>query len=338
MAMQWLMNWIPSKGTYASTKEPEQVFETFYFKRFPDLPKELRIQVWEFYFDVPRIHVLYQGSPFNGHYVSYTDITARTNHHVPAEIRFAAAAINHEALEVFRKTFDLVHINFMNLPSKQLRDLFDDNLHKLVNPKDPTQPLSLSVVPKNILHTRSRLASLVRNPSGTPRDLVIPGVYINWESDLLYLADGGDVNCEMLRRACNGTLASKLRRLAILIHDSYTYDGWRRFYGPSVDFPKPSAELAEVFLAVRLREFEPDPQAMLERDEFGFASYHSIIKGKDGTWEWTQNMKMIERRFVYVARLLREAFPDLEDHKIKWVVDVDYTYHTTKEQYSRNIR
>ncbi len=62
----------------------------------------------------------------------------------------------------------------------------------------------------------------------------------------------------------------------------------------------------------------PSAHAMVERDGFGFVPYDSVMQGQqEGSWEWTQNMKLIERRFVYVTQLLREAFPDLEEHKIK---------------------
>ncbi|KAJ8119643.1 hypothetical protein ONZ43_g3453 [Nemania bipapillata] len=320
MAMRWLMDRLsPSYGDEPAT-EPEYATRTFH--RFPDLPTELRLQIWEYYFDVPRIHVLYQGSSKSQRAleetpVAYADLTARTNHNVPASLRFAAAAINQEAFGVFAKTFDFVHMDFMSLPSKQVKSVFDDKLRSLIDSTDadPTQPLS---IPKDILRSRPDLAEFVRNPGGKPRDAVLPGVHINWESDLLYLTDGGDVNCEMLRRVCNGPIAGKLRRVAILIHDGYKYEGFRRFYGPSVDFPKPSANLTEVTLVVRLNDPEPMRHATLERDDFGFVPYDPVVQGeKGGSWEWLQNMKQIERRFVYVAQVLHEAFPDLEDHKIK---------------------
>lgn len=316
--MQWLKrSFIPRDGNAATETEQEQAVQTFH--RFPDLPSELRLQIWGYYFDVSRIHVLYQGLSTSHQNdetpVAYADLTAKTNDNVPAHRRFAAAAMNREALEVFQKTFDFVHMNFLGLPSKQVRKLFHDKLKSLIGPKDFTQPL---MIPKEVLRSRPDVAELVRNPGGSPPDTVMPGVHINWEKDLLYLTDGTDVNCEMLRRACNGPIASKLRRVAILIHDSYTYEGWRRFYGPSVDFPSPFAKLSEVILAVSLSDIKPSDHTTIERDEFGFVPYDSIIQGQEkDTWEWAQNMKLIERRFMYVAQVLREAFPDLEDHKIK---------------------
>lgn len=320
--MQWLKSsFSPIDGNTATEAETETEQEQveYTFHRFPDLPSELRLQIWGYYFDVSRLHVLYQGLSTshrdNETPVAYADLTAETNHNVLALRRFAAAAINGEALSVFNKTFDFVHMNFMGLPSKQVRTLFQEKLRSLIGPEDLTQPLN---IPKDVLRSRPDVAEFVRNPGGIPRDELIPGVHINWEKDLLYLADGADVNCKMLRRACNGPIASKLRRVAILIHDSCNYEGWRRFYGPSVDFPSPSAKLSEVILAVRLSDLEPSSHTTIERDEFGFVPYDSVIQGqKKDTWEWTQNMKLIERRFVYVAQVLREAFPDLEDHKIK---------------------
>ncbi|KAI1152646.1 hypothetical protein F4825DRAFT_303309 [Nemania diffusa] len=341
MAMRWLMGRISPNYEDKPATEPEHNAGTFH--HFPDLPTELRLQIWEYYFNVPRIHVLYQESSesqraFKQPPVAYADLTARTNRNVPANIRFAAAAINHEAWSVFSKTFDFVHLDFMSLPSKQVKTLFDDKLQSLVDAtdKDPARPHS---IPKDVLRSRPDLAEFVRNPGGKRRDAVLPGVHINWETDLLYLTDGGDVNCEMLRRACNGPIAGKLRRLAILIHDDCKYEGFRRFYGPSVDFPTPSTNLAEVTLAVRLSDSEPMRHATLERDEFGFVPYDPVVQGeKGGSWEWLQNMKQIERRFVYVAHVLREAFPDLEDHKIKWAVDIDYIHRKAETQYSRNLR
>ncbi|TGJ84533.1 hypothetical protein E0Z10_g4238 [Xylaria hypoxylon] len=319
MTMRWLMDRFSlTYENTTTTTEPEEAIRTFH--RFPDLPLELRLQVWEYYFHVPRIHVFYQGSSKSQSGpketpVAYADLTARTNRNVPSSLRFAAAAINYEALEVFRKHFDLVHMNFMGLPSKHVKDLFDDKLRDLLDSKNPEQSSS---IPKDVLQSTPGLAEFVRNPGGKPRDMIMPGVHINWENDLLYLTDGADVNCETLRRVCNGPIASKLRRVAILIHDSCKYEGWRRFYGPSVDFPKPSANLTEVVLVVRLSEIDPSVHAMAERDGFGFVPYDSVIQGKqEASWEWTQNMKLIERRFMYVAQLLREAFPDLENHKIK---------------------
>ncbi|KAI0457366.1 hypothetical protein F5B21DRAFT_92680 [Xylaria acuta] len=338
MAMRWLMDrFSPTDGNVPTT-EPDQTVTTFH--RFPDLPTELRLQIWEYYFDVPRIHVLYQGASKSQRVVeetpvAYADLTARTNHNIPASLRFSAAAINHEALEVFRKTFDFVHMNFMGLPSKHVKDLFD-KFRGLIDPEDPDRRLSIT---SEVLQSRPDLAEFIRNPGGKPRDMVMPGIHINWKNDLLYLTDGADVNCEMLRRACNGPIASKLQRVAILIHDSCKYEGWRRFYGPSVDFPKPSTTPTEVTLVVRLSDLNSTGHATVERDEFGFAPYDSVIQGqKTDSWEWMQNMKLIERRFVYVTQVLREAFPDLEDHKIKWVVDIDYTHHKAETQYSRNIR
>ncbi|KAI0861289.1 hypothetical protein F4860DRAFT_514060 [Xylaria cubensis] len=336
MAMRWLVDRFSVGYGNVPMTEPEQPAGPFH--RFPDLPTELRLQIWEYYFDVPRIHVLYQGKPkcqkdAEGTPVAYADLTARTNHNIPASRRFAAAAINHEALEVFQKTFDFVHMNFMSLPSRHVKDLFDD---KLKDPENPDRRLSMT---KELLRSRPDLAEFVRNPEGKPRDMIMPGIHINWENDLLYLTDGADVNCEMLRRACNGPIASKLRRVAILIHDSCKYEGWRRFYGPSVDFPKPSTTPAEVTLVVRLSDPNPSGHATVARDEFGFVPYDSVIQGqKSDSWEWMQNMKLIERRFVYVAQVLREAFPDLEGHKIKWAVDIDYTHRKAETQYSRNIR
>lgn len=317
--MRWIIDrFSPSYGDIPTT-ESEQIVRTFH--RFPDLPTELRLQIWEYYFNVPRIHVLYQGASKSSRAaeetpVAYADLTARTNHNIPASLRFAAAAINHEALEVFRKTFELVHMDFMSLPSKHVKDLFDDKLRGLVDPEDPDRR-HLSIT-NEVLRSRPDLAEFVRNPGAKPRDMVLPGIHMNWESDLLYLTDGADVNCEMLRRACNGPIANKLRRVAILIHDSCKYEGWRRFYGPSVDFPKPSTTPTEVTLVVRLGNPSPSGHATVARDEFGFVPYDSVIQGqKNDNWEWMQNMKLIERRFVYVAQVLREAFPDLEDHKIK---------------------
>ncbi|KAI3340024.1 hypothetical protein F4824DRAFT_453884 [Ustulina deusta] len=318
MTMRWFTGRFFLVSEDTPVAGPEQDVRTFH--RFPDLPTELRLQIWEYYFDVPRIHVLYPGASksqqaSNGTSVAYADLTARTNRNVPASLRFAAAAMNREALEVFRDKFDLVHMNFMALPSKHVKDLFNDKLRGLVDPENPDQPRSL---PKNILQSTPGLAEFVRNPGGKRRDMVMPGVHINWENDLLYLTDGADVNCETLRRVCNGPIASKLRRVAILIHDSCRYEGWRHFYGPSVDFPKPSANLAEVVLVVRPSDLDPSAHAMVERDGFGFVPYDSVMQGQqEGSWEWTQNMKLIERRFVYVTQLLREAFPDLEEHKIK---------------------
>ncbi|KAI8950581.1 hypothetical protein F4801DRAFT_548379 [Xylaria longipes] len=338
MAMRWLMDrFSPIYGNVPTT-EPEQIIRTFH--RFPNLPTELRLQIWEYYFDVPRIHVLYQGASKSQKAgetpVAYADLTARTNHNVPASRRFAAAAINHEALGVFWKTFDFVHMNFMSLPSKHVRELFDDKFQGLVDPKDPDRRLTIT---KDVLRSRPDLAEFVRNPGRKPRDMVMPGIHINWENDLLYLTDGADVNCEMLRRACNGPIAGKLRRVAVLIHDSCKYEGFRRFYGPSVDFPKPSTTPAEVTLVVRLSDLNPSGHVTVPRDEFGFVPYDSVIQGqKNDSWEWMQNMKLIERRFVYVAQVLREAFPDLEGHKIKWAVDIDYTHRKAETQYSRNIR
>ncbi|KAJ8128077.1 hypothetical protein O1611_g5561 [Lasiodiplodia mahajangana] len=341
MAMRWLMDRVSSSYGHEQVTEPDNIAGPFH--RFRDLPTELRLQIWEYYFDVPRIHVLYQGSPKSQQGVeetpvAYADLTARTNHNVPASRRFAAAAINHEAFEVFLKTFDFVHMDFMSMPSKHVKTLFDERLRGLVDPEgqDPAQPLRIS---RDILRSRPDLAELVRNPGGKPRDRVLSGAHINWENDLLYLTDSGDVNCEMLRRACNGPIASKLRRVAMLIHDGCKYEGFRRFYGPSVDFPKPSANLDEIVLVVRLSNFDPSKHATIDRDDFGFVPYDSIMQGeKGGSWEWMQNMKLIERRFVYVAQVLREAFPGLEDHKIKWAVDIDYIHRKAETQYSRNLR
>ncbi|KAI0108910.1 hypothetical protein GGR51DRAFT_558700 [Nemania sp. FL0031] len=340
MAMRWLMDRLSSSYGHEEATAPGNVPRAFH--RFPDLPTELRLQIWEYYFDEPRIHVLYQGPSKSQRGleetpVAYADLTARTNHHVPASRRFAAAAINHEALEIFLKTFDLVHMDFMSLPSKQVKTLFDERLRDLTNPEqDPVQPLALT---RDTLRSRPDLADFVRNPSGKPREAVLRGVHINWRNDLLYLTDSGDVNCEMLRRACNGPIASKLRRVAMLIHDGCKYEGFRRFYGPSVDFPKPTANLDEIILVVRLENLELSRHAMVERDHFGFVPYDSIIQGeKSGSWEWMQNMKLVERRFVYAAQVLREAFPGLEDHKIKWAVDIDYIHRKAETQYSRNLR
>ncbi|KAI1422588.1 hypothetical protein F5Y12DRAFT_606497 [Xylaria sp. FL1777] len=339
MTMRWLTDRFFL--TYEDTPVAELKEAVSTFHRFPDLPTELRLQIWEHYFDVPRIHVLYPGPSKSrqapdGTSVAYADLTAQTNRNVPASLRFAATTINCEALEVFRNKFDLVHMNFMGLPSKHVKDLFDGKLRGLVASRDPVQPLSIS---KEILQSTPTVAEFFRNPGGKPRDMVIPGVHINWEKDLLYLTDGTDVNCEMLRRLCNGPIAGKLRRVAILIHDSCKYEGWRHFYGPSVDFPKPSADLAEVVLAVRLNNIDPSAHSVVKRDRFGFVPYDSVTQGKqEDSWEWTQNVKLIERRFVYVAQLLREAFPDLEEHQIKWAVDIDYTHRRAETRYSRTLR
>lgn len=313
MAMRWLMDRFSTGPGDALATEPQHVARSFH--RFSDLPTELRLQIWEYYFDVPRIHVLYQKQPKTQQAVDYADLTAATNHQLPASLRFAAATISCEALEVFRKTFDFAHMDFMSLPSKHVKDLFDDRLRGLSNPEDLDQRLC---IPKSLVQSKPDVAEFVKNPASKPRSMVMPGAHINWENDLLYLTNGADVNCETLRRACNGPIASKLRRLAILIHDSHKYEGWRPFDGPSVGFPKPLANLTEVILVVRLNDAESPAQATVPRDEFGFAPYDLVIQGqKKDSWEWTQNMKLIERRFVYVAQVLREAFPDLEDHKIK---------------------
>ncbi|KAI0975433.1 hypothetical protein F4678DRAFT_420253 [Xylaria arbuscula] len=336
MAARWLIDRFSLTCEDTPIAEPDQSVGSFH--RFPDLPAELRIQIWEHYFDVPRIHVLYSASsktPLNETPLAYADLTAETNRNVPSSLRYAAATINCEALKVLRRKLDFVHMNFMGLPSKHVKESFDHKFRGLVDAQQD-QPLS---VPNDLLQSKPDLAEFVRNPGGKARDMIIPGIHINWESDMLYLADGSDVNCEVLRRVCNGPLASKLRRMAILIHDSYKYEGWRPFLGPSVDFPKPSAILAEVVLAVRLNDLDPSAHITVERDAFGFVPYDSVIQGKqEGSWEWTQNMKLIERRFVYVAQLLREAFPDLQDHQIKWAVDIDYTHRRAETRYSRTLR
>ncbi|KAI0513041.1 hypothetical protein F5B22DRAFT_648135 [Xylaria bambusicola] len=341
--MRWLMDrfFLTSEDSSASVPVPVPDQDTRTFHRFSDLPAELRLQIWEYYFDIPRIHVLYPApsklqSTSNGAAIAYADLTAQTNHNVPTSLRFAAATINSEALEVFHKKLDLVHMNFMGLPSKHVKDLYEHRFGDLVDRKDREQALS---VPKDILQSTPELAEFVRNPGGKPRDTLIPGVHVNWANDLLYLTDGADVNCETLRRVCNGPIASKLRRVAILIHDSYKYEGFRQFLGPSVDFPKPSANLDEVVLVVRLSDLDPWVCANAKRDDFGFVPYDSVIQDRQkGSWEWMQNMKLIERRFVYVAQLLREAFPDLEDRKIKWAVDIDYIHRRAETKYMRTIR
>ncbi|KAI1297090.1 hypothetical protein F5Y03DRAFT_284378 [Xylaria venustula] len=336
MAVRWLMDRF--SVTYEDTPIAEPDHSVGSFHRFPDLPAELRLQIWEHYFDVPRIHVLYSASskkPTNETPLAYADLTAETNRNVPSSLRFAAAAINCEALEVFRRKFDLVHMNFMGLPSKHMKESFDHKFRDLVDAQHG-QHLN---IPHGILQSKPDLVEFVRNPGRKARDMIIPGIHINWESDMIYLTDGSDVNCEALRRVCNGPVANKLRRMAILIHDSYKYEGWRPFLGPSVDFPKPSANLTEVVLAVRLNDLDPSTHTTVERDAFGFVPYDSVIQGKqEGSWEWTQNMKLIERRFVYVAQLLREAFPDLKDHQIKWAVDIDYTHRRAETKYSRTLR
>ncbi|KAI0402844.1 hypothetical protein F4802DRAFT_335062 [Xylaria palmicola] len=335
MAMRWLLGRF-ARNYDEQTMKPEE--NAMAFHRFPDLPTELRLQIWEYYFDVPRIHVLYRGSSKSPRGpgetpLAYADLTARTNSNMPASRRFAAAAINHEALEVFQKAFDFVDVNFMSLPSKHVRDLFAG----AASTGDPDHRRS---TPPNHRRPSPGLAASVQNPGGKPRDTTVPGIHINWERDLLYLADGADVNCETLRRACHGPLAGRLRRVAILIHDGCGYAGWRPFYGPSADFPRPAAaKPAEVVLVVRLGDPDPSSCAAVERDEFGFAPYDAVVRGqKEGTWEWMQNMKLIERRFVYVAQVLREAFPDLADQEIKWAVDVDYIHHKAEMQYSRTPR
>jgi hypothetical protein len=321
MALQWLVDRFSVNYNSVPTTEPPRLLGTF--KHFPDLPTELRLQIWEYYFDVPRVHVLYQGPvksqhPLNDPPVAYADLTAGTNYNVPARLRFAAAMTSREALEVFRKTFHPVHLNFLGLPSKHLRDLFDDKFRDLIDCNCPGRPVTMSSIPKGLSQSIPTLAEFVRNPGGKPQHMVMPAAHINWGNDLLYLTDGADVNCEMLRRVCNGPIASKLRRLAILIHDSTKYEGWRRFYGPSIDFPKPSAQLTEVILVVSLSDLEQSTHTTVARDEFGFVPYDSVIQGaQKGSWEWTQNLKLIERRFVYVAQVLREAFPGLENSKIK---------------------
>ncbi|KAI1173554.1 hypothetical protein F4777DRAFT_589742 [Nemania sp. FL0916] len=336
MATRWLMGFLsPTQGAITMA-EPDQPARTFH--HFQALPAELRLQIWQYYFDVPRIHVLYRGpsKSLDEASVAYDDLTAQTNRSMPASLRFAAAVISHEALFVFQKTFDLVHMDFMSLPSKHVRDIFDDRLRSLGDATTPDKTLGLST---EILRSRPDMTAFIKNLSGKPPATIIPGVHINWESDMLYFTDGADVNCEMLRRACNGPIASKLRRVAILIHDSYNFEGWRPFYGPSVDFPKSSANPVEVVLVVRIKDIEPSIYATMERDEFGFVQYDSVYQGQQkDTWVWMQNMKLVERRFMYVTQLLGEAFPDLESQKIKRAVDVDYMHHEAKTRYSRKPR
>ncbi|KAI8629621.1 hypothetical protein F5Y19DRAFT_431271 [Xylariaceae sp. FL1651] len=342
MIMRWLVDGLAllshkNKPTGESRQVPNS------FERFSDLPTELRLQIWEYYFDVPRIHVLYQGpSKLKSCHidppVAYVELVARTNHKMPASLQFAAAVVSREAHEVFSKTFDPVHMGFMGLPSKRLKDSFEDQFRGFTDPEHPDRPLHMSNVSKDLLRSTPQFTEFFKNPTGEPRHMVMPGVHINWGRDLLYLTDGADVNCEMLRRVCNGPFAGKLRRVAILIHDSITFEGWRRFYGPSVDFTEPSAKLEQVTLVVRLSDSEQSSHAKLERDEFGFVAYDSAVQGQKGGWDWMQNMKRIERRFVYVTQVLGEAFPGLEKHRIKWAVDVDYTHQNTATQYSRKPR
>ncbi|KAI0198587.1 hypothetical protein F4808DRAFT_435726 [Astrocystis sublimbata] len=317
MALRWLLDQFSPMQEEIPSTEPDQINRTFHC--FAELPTELRLQIWGYYFDAPRIHVLYHGGSkipkgLAGTPVAYADLTAGTNECVPASRRFAAAAINYEALELFQKTFDFTHINFMGLPSKLVKDLYEEQFRNL----DDASPDRLPPITNEIMRSRPDLAEFLKNPDGRPKDMIVPGIHINWGNDLLYLTDGADVNCEVLRRLCNGPIAGKLRRVAVLIHDSCNYEGWRPFYGPSVDFPKPSTTPTEVALVVRLSNPSPVSNAIVARDEFGFAPYDSVVQGqKNDSWEWMQNMKLIERRFVYAAQVLREAFPDLEDSQIK---------------------
>ena len=318
MTMRWLVNRFFPASEATSVPVPERDDKTFH--RFPDLPTELRLQIWEHYFDVPRVHVLYPAlskpsSTSDGSSLAYTDLTAQTNHDVPASLRFAAATISCEALKVFRSKFDCVHMNFMGRPSKQVKDLYEHKLRDLAALEDQEEAPR---IPKDVLQTAPGLAEFIKNPGGKPRDTLMPGAHVNWESDLLYLTDGADVNCETLRRVCNGPIASKLRKVAILIHDGHKYQGFRQFTGPSVNFPKPSANLDEVILAVRLSDLDVLANAHVKRDDFGFVPYDSVIHDKqEGSWQRMQTMKLIERRFTYVTQLLREAFPDLEQSKVK---------------------
>ena len=278
------------------------------FEKFGELPKELRLLVFEYYFQGPRIHVVFPAPESRGHvtardtlFLRTTSLAAGTNIHLgPGP---PAVAIDHEAYAAAARAGVSV-----GQPGHLARDLVDPTASWRQDTNIPLRPASAS-------------ASEEPRPANT-------AVCVNWADDLLYIAVPHAEHAFWALKFC--TWAKRIRRLAVLI--------------PQNDEPRvplgPYPHIEEVLKAMSALEslsvvwVPPEPATRatcsgLPRDPYGFVPYREYLR--------RTGLVPHQMSFVRAHLTFQKALQGRDSVKLTKMVDVDCV-HSGANGYQRRRR
>ncbi|KAI1079768.1 hypothetical protein F5B20DRAFT_542358 [Whalleya microplaca] len=307
------------------------------FERFQQLPTEIRLQVWGCYFDFPsRIHVLHPGpDPDDDLAVSppaYTQLARRTNQYIQSRNKFAAAVVSREAREILVKAFDSVRMPFQEYEEAKASSRLWNEFRSRY-PSTTSMPQEQSIQPPSLRRYRK----------------LVPSLYMNWDDDLLYLAD--PEGQKLFRGLCSAEWVHKVQRIALLLEDPAIHIGRNRhllhqrpgglplghlynFLERTKSYLKHATKFKQIILVFRLGKQDRLRTENLERDGFGFVPYHSITQLHGRAWSSIQMETLIRD----MTRALSEAFPYLRGaNSIRFVVDVD-CIEIKGDRYLRHLR
>jgi hypothetical protein len=285
-----------------------QVSETF--ECFQRLPTELRLKIWEQYFEKSRIHISKNSLPqLNCLHI----LDAETNRLLSSKQLAAGILINHEAYQVFRETFEVVTMAGIYEPSSGVvrRSL------ATINVADVRE----EAIPENEMDMPPKLSQLLSELEGDDRKSAPSTLAVNWNRDLICLWEVPP----SFRMFLQGKWAPKAQRVALVIKQKPASD-WE--FGPGywrddllmrekVDCP---TTLKQVILVLAWSGDDKPEDDGRERDEYGFAAF-GVLESLVSTEEYTQ----LTRYFTEVAQVIKEAFPHLDRQEgIPWAVDIAY--------------
>ncbi|KAI0479065.1 hypothetical protein GGR56DRAFT_633285 [Xylariaceae sp. FL0804] len=263
----------PAQEQQQQHPEPQEQLPPSIFTCFPSLPKELRLLVWEQHFQAERIHVIHPAPESHGRrpprevlLFNCTVLDAATNIAVPAQL--LAWPANKESLVVSR-----------SMRKAKDRGELVPLAWELVKPYVERRALGDG---ETLSEGQIEAGSDV--PHFANWRAALCDVRIDWAADLVYLSVAhAEQSFWALRYA---ECRTKVRRLAVLIPQSFLEDGSQRPipFGPA-QFLREVLEslenLEDLYVA-----FQPLPGTIprnnaasaLRRDRYGFVSYVEYLK------------------------------------------------------------
>lgn len=291
------------------------------FEKFGELPKELRLLIFEYYFQGPRIHVVFPAPESRGHvtardtlFLHTASLDAGTNIHLgPGP---PAVAIDHEAYAAAAQAGVPV-----GEPVHLARDLVEPTASWRQDTNIPLRPASVSA------SVSVSVSVSVSSSSEEPRP-ASRAVCVDWAHDLLYIAVPHAEHAFWALKFC--TWAKRIRRLAVLI--------------PQNDEPRvplgPYPHIEEVLKAMSALEalsvvwVPPQPVTRatcsgLPRDPYGFVPYREYLR--------RTGLIPPQMSFSRAALTFQKALQGRTSVKLTKVVDVDCV-HSGANGYQRRRR
>ncbi|KAF3071055.1 hypothetical protein GL218_00503 [Daldinia childiae] len=277
------------------------------FECFNNLPKELRILIWEYHFESARIHVIHPSpesqmrNPKREVLLFCCTVLDSATNLVILDERPPSPLINHEAYDIA-------------LSCKRIWTpvIFGKDLADSVTSGRARVPLQFAI----------SLGTNIYDEYNDTRQQARP-VYVDWERDMLYLCVSNAEQAFWSMRSV--PWRDSVRKLAVLVPQS-EFDRAIPFgpTDPIREVLESMTELEELFVVlvpqadVLVPVTAPTSKALtsLSRDEFGFVPYVEYLK----------RAGLASNHILYArtAMSFREALVDLPKKiKLKRVVDVD---------------